>query len=157
MPDGSIHPALAAEPTTISKPSRRRRQACTTALTAAAGSDAPLLDLGRRFDAAFIAERTTWNALPEHDDSSPAWEHASDLSEAVGSIVDEIERTRATTFPGLLVKARALRWSRGTGTPITISYFDLRPLLGHFTPSGEERMMVSLLTDLHDLAAEAAQ
>ena len=125
------------------------------AASAVPSPDAALLQLGARFEAAWKAENEAWNALAEDDESSPAYHHACDLSEEADALADEIERSRAATLPGLLVKGRALRRHRGSLGAATVSMFDLRPLIRHWEPSDDQRLIVSILADLHAMTGDA--
>ena len=131
--------------TLLAAPALLGLAAVPAASAAATAPDTVLLQLGERFEVAWTAERAAWNALSENDESSPTHDHACDLSKEVGALADEIERSRATILPGLLVKGRALRWSRGRGDAVTIDMFDLRPLLRHWEPSDEQKLIVSIL------------
>ena len=126
------------------------------ATNAVPSPDAALHQLGARFEAAWKAERAAWNTLAEDDESSPAYHHACDLSEKADALADEIERSRAATLPGLLVKGRALRRHRGSLGAATVDMFDLRPLVRHWEPADEQKLIVSFLADLHALTGDAA-
>lgn len=119
-------------------------------------ADADLIALGKRLEAAWAAETAAWDALPEHDEYSPSYDHACNLSEAAEAIAATIERAPATTLPGLLVKGRAWRWSRGTDAPPTAGMFDLGPVHLHLEASSDQRLALSLLTDLHRMTEAAA-
>lgn len=108
----------------VGTPSRREmlgRLAVAVPLAGAAGTaaylappaspphpDAALLALGLELDAAWAAERTTW-------DRSDRWSEGDDLIaeaavEASAAVVHRIEKVPARTLDGLLVKARAVSW-----------------------------------------------
>ncbi len=109
-------------------------------------ADTNLLRLGDAMEASWTAEAAAYAAAP------PDMDHpAAPFARTTGAMVDEIERTRAHTLPGLLVKARALRWCRAD-EPFTLEMFESHPLDDfHAT---DERVIVSILTDLHTMTAK---
>lgn len=117
--------------------------------------DAALLRLGERFEAAWAAETAAWDAAGGHDDDHPLSIRANKLAASTAAIVGEIEHAPATTLPGLLVKGRAARWCC-VNEPPTRDLFDYNPLLPRRELTTNERVILSLLTDLHALTGVAA-
>ncbi len=81
----------------------------TFSTTGGASADLALLDLGRRFEAAFAAEEAARMIGRETDDWS-AWDKAYAVTEA---IVREIEVVPANSLEGFRVKARCVQWCYG--------------------------------------------
>ena len=111
--------------------------------------DAALLDLERRFEAAWTVETAAWTAIPYNED------RADQLNDATGVLADQIEDMPATTLAGLLVKARVLHWTRAE-TPLDASLFDYEAPKGAPGATSAERLILSMLADLHALATGAA-
>ena len=70
-----------------------------------------LLHLGARFERAWEEEAACWRAFPSvkvsDEDDRRKWAVAEAAALCTGDIVAQIERHRATTLAGILVKARA--------------------------------------------------
>ena len=69
-------------------------------------------------------------------------------------LLTEIEKARATTLPGLLVKIRAVRYCRSgdDAGPEIFGYYPVR----NDKPATDERLILSLLADLHAVEREQA-
>jgi hypothetical protein len=76
------------------------------------------------------------------------------LDAAAGEIVDLIEKASATTLQGLLVKARAINWCRASD-PAGLEIFGYYPGGNKHSPVTDERLIVSVLADLHALTGSA--
>ena len=157
-PDGDAAdktPPIAARRSLLAMPALLGLASVPAAASATDLRDAALIELGRRFEAAWTVERAAWDAAGDHDDDHPSAVRAIDLSHATGDLVDEIKRRPATTLPGLLVKGRALRWCR-TGRAPTADVVDLNPRVPVRVLSTDEEVILSVLGDLHAMTGGAA-
>ncbi len=99
-------------------PSRRAMLAGLAAAPVAglpviAGGDAKLLELGKQIEAAWAHQNCAYSLIPDSDDNAVvevAEQVAHEAADCIGEIVDAIIETKATTFDGLKIKARALSW-----------------------------------------------
>ena len=102
--------------------------------------DAELLRLGQALDTASAAENAAFAA--------ELGEEATEvLVERSAEIVRQIEALPAATLAGVLVKTRALAWSR-LGDP-----FDADDL-GGGQPTTDVRLVISLIRDLRAIASQ---
>ena len=75
--------------------------------------DAALLQLGQTFHEACAREAAAWKAAEvEGDVEGPLSIAADRLNRGMNPLLTQIEKARATTLPGLLVKIRAVRYCR---------------------------------------------
>ena len=106
--------------------------------------DAAILKLGTALAEALRREDTAWEAWRgANDDNGPRTRNAKAAYQRTASIIDQIERTPASTLPGLMIKLQALAWCR-SGEPTTAADFiDLSD-----SPSTDIRLVAGLLNDL---------
>ena len=115
--------------------------------------DALLLRLGRAFHEACAREAAAWKAAAvEGDVEGPLGIAADRLNKGMNPLLTQIEKARATTLPGLLVKIRAVRYCR-SGDDAGPEIFGYHPFRDD-KPATDERLILSLLADLHALEQE---
>lgn len=131
---------------------------CTPTPAAADSPDVTIVRLGADLNASWAAENEAWevyDGIPGADDDHPSFIRAAALTARSSKIVGTIEQTPAFTLAGLVVKGRALRWCR-SHEPIDAEFF-ANPMLTHVpTLTTDERLVVSLLADLHVMSGAVA-
>lgn len=106
--------------------------------------DAAILKLGAALADALRREDAAWEAWRgSNNDNGPRTRKAQAAYQRTAAIIDQIERTPASTLPGLMIKLQALAWCR-SGEPTTAADFiDLSD-----SPSTDTRLVAGLLNDL---------
>jgi hypothetical protein len=130
-------------------------------LPAIAGGDAQLLGLGKQLEAAWAHQNCAYSLIPDSDDNAVvevAEQVANEAAARAGEIVDTIIETKATTFEGLKIKARALSWCHcggfdGIAETVGNIWWDDDGKVVKDKPTTDRLIADSILFDLIALAA----